>query len=365
MKKLIVFFLSVAARYRVMLISVLCSVSATLPHARILQEVPTFLADAMEVVTTSTGNPAASAALQDAFKILTCTAEKLYIEENVLQPELEHPLVMILKAAWPGVQGTFANWSSNEDMMQHVIGMLTMCLRNLDTRFGAFLPELLGTDGTNGLIIASLSGCVTASVLKHCSLIFMNFAGGKKTEPTYHPEVLGAFLNAVVVGVLGTFQSNFNEDPDVTQAFYDMLKDILRQNPQYLFSQVELSHTIFQAALAGLQCPEHKTYKSALLVIDLMLSEARKNECAGVILMQHGKPLLDAVLQGLGGAVDATLRPKTVEHTIYKLRIVAPQQTQVGCPAQHADVLALPRAPFVQFTTSMRPVLAGCVANAR
>ena len=101
---------------------------------------------------------------------------------------------------------------------------------------------------------------------------------------------------------------------------------MMRTTGPLLISNPALLDTLFKVAMSSLSFAEHKTFKSAALMLSILLEQSVTQAPLQQVALAHGPALADIVLRGAGGAVDRSNLGTLMECTLWKMHIAAPQQ---------------------------------------
>jgi hypothetical protein len=105
-----------------------------------------------------------------------------------------------------------------------------------------------------------------------------------------------------------------------------MTRKMMRKTGPLIMSNPPLFDGLFRAAMQSLSFAEHKTFKSAALMLQITLESSQHHAAARQVAATHGLALTDIVLRGAGGDVDRSNLGTLMECTLWKLHVAAPAQ---------------------------------------
>jgi hypothetical protein len=256
------------------LVRTMCTMIAGAPHKRALEETEQLCAPALEVVLMlKEGSPAAPSerALDAALRELDQVCACMILVHPV--PELEHPVLALLKAVWPALEVLFvspADVGVDEDMVAVAWTMVLSAIKTLESLTSVFLDALLGSDGETGLLVRSFGGCPTKPALTCALQLYAEFYKWEAcTEPLAH---LLTQLTDCYVRNFTTLQS----DSDITSAYFEMMMKCIQFAPQCALLNPDLGPLVVQLATEGLKCQELPSIRAAVTVLERLIDKVTK-----------------------------------------------------------------------------------------
>eukprot|EP00040_Diaphanoeca_grandis_P032057 m.193271 g.193271 ORF g.193271 m.193271 type:complete len:927 (-) comp32498_c1_seq5:147-2927(-) len=285
---------------RLKVTSALCSVINNLPAERNLAENNRLFGPHVNAIIALVNDSTKANEIKNHLKFLMIACDQ--IRPLHALPELLHPVVALLKNAWPAFRSIFNNWNGNEDVIRLACDCLSQACSSIESLFSVFLDDLIGTEQAQGWIIISFVASPNVRLIKLTQTIVGMFIKESASEACIYRLIL-----QMSEQIFALFKVALREHPDVAKDYFDMMKIVIRRRADLVFSNLELSQLLMQAAIFALQCPEHPTFTSTCVLISVICEAAKKHEIACQTVIAQGPNLIDTLLRGVGGEFDRSL----------------------------------------------------------
>lgn len=291
------FDLAISRANREKLVYAVCKVISHAPHARALEETEQLCAPSLAVILMlqegSEERPSVRE-LDFALQELDLVCTGLTVTHSV--PELEHPVLAVIKAAWPGLDRLFStppvalgiNEDDSKDIVARAWKLIHSALMTLRSLASVFLDALLGEDDKAGLIVTSFEISPSKFVLDCACCLYGEF---QEWEPCH--EALARMLTQLT----NCYTSNFEcqrEEPDVTAGLLDLLSKSIQLNRSCAFLNPDVAAYALQLGTEGLKMRELPSIRAAVRLTCVLIrksSEVRVTVRPSIDIQLTGKLL--------------------------------------------------------------------------
>eukprot|EP00041_Stephanoeca_diplocostata_P023538 m.580132 g.580132 ORF g.580132 m.580132 type:complete len:939 (+) comp22320_c0_seq2:195-3011(+) len=298
----------------------LCRVISSLPAEEALQEGTKLCGALTQRLPALAASPDNTDELLNILRMLRLTCKELVPQQQA--PEVMHPVVSILRTAWPGLT-TVLQTPHEEAVIGTVLEIMQEGCKTVQSLFYVFLGDLLGSPQDAGLVARTFAATANVGVFKLAEQLHGQFSGQDDCK-----ELLQRMLVQISSTFFSLFESTVRENPELAQGYFELMRGVMRRRQcrALAVGNTELTSYVLQACTHAIQCPEHPTVKSALQVIRAYAEVSTHYADIASVFDAHGSTMLDIFFRGIAGQIDRSLVSDVVRVLQIMKKNVAPVQ---------------------------------------